>query len=95
MSSLVKFQTSVTIRGRTYRTAKHAAEAYGLAVLSRFEDKHTKKIGHAAYHDQKWFQRHYGGNTVKSGFLEFLEGLPPTAERAARRSLPIFKRYLK
>jgi hypothetical protein len=53
----VKVQTTVTIGGSTYRTAQRAAEAWANWVRIEFHEKHTRRLGYAAYHDWAWVKR--------------------------------------
>lgn len=95
MSKKYKIVAVANINGRTYKTADKAATAFALAVSSNRFERHTKKIGHAAYHDTAWFTRHVRGTpivTVKG--IAVYEGLGDIERRAYRRSLKIFKKFL-
>jgi len=75
------------IDGKTYKTAERAAEAWGNAVLSRASLKKSKQLGRgrAPNSDERWRAWHYA--PTSSGF-------PYTADKARRRSLPIFQKNI-
>lgn len=105
MSVAVRIDTSgvapvARIGGRAYKTARGAARAWAEAVMQGIDRRHSQKIGQAAYHDQNWYQWHYGQSATRTitGFgiaMEMIDGLPYTVSKAARRALPVFKQYLR
>lgn len=105
MSVSVRIDTSgsvpvARIRGKAYKTARQASVAWAEAVMKEIDDRHTQKIGEAAYHDAKWYHWHYGQSpavtvTYPGLVMEVIDGLPYTVAKAARRALPIFRQYLK
>lgn len=96
----VKVKAAALIRGRKYTTARGAARAWAEAVMEHNAERHRIKTGQPAYHDTKWYDWHYGQCPTRSleipGIqISMIVGPSYTVAKAMRRSLPIFKRYLK
>lgn len=91
----VRIVSTAYINGRPYKTAKMAAKAFADGLMNRRVDRHSKKIGCAAYHDKAWWDRQTKGMTlVTYGAITMREGESDEEKKAYRRVLPIFKKYL-
>lgn len=73
-----RVQTIVTIGRSTYRTAQRAAEAWAQMVSISFHERHTRRIGYAAYHDQAWAARtaHFEATAYRRALPIFQKILP-------------------
>ena len=92
---IIKVQTSVTVGGRSYKTAKNACDAWANSVFYRMYDRHTEKIGHSAYHDKAWSERNIHDNncrTVGSGAVVYYAEPEKAIRKAYRRSIKIFEK---
>lgn len=74
----VRVQTVVTIAGSTYRTAERAAAAWANWVNISFHERHTERLGYAAYHDAAWAARtaHFKATAYRRALPIFRKILP-------------------
>ena len=92
-----KFIVAVKIGDSTYKSAHRAAEAWGMEIYRRMYNRHSKKIGCAAYHDAAWSARNEWdaqSNCVNAGPLVVYQDMRVAQKKAYRRSLKIFKKVL-
>lgn len=90
----IKVQPVVYINGRGYKTARKACLAWAESVYWRMYQQHTKKIGHAAYHDEAWCARNeYDSNSkaiTAGGVVVYYAEPRKAVQKAFRRSIKIF-----
>lgn len=74
----VQIRNVAVIGNQTYRTAEAAARAWAQWFDIRMHERHTKKIGHAAYHDQTWYNRtrHFEDKARRRALKIFQKYLP-------------------
>jgi hypothetical protein len=89
----VKIQPTVYINGRGYKTARKACLAWAEGVYCRMYERHTKKIGYAAYYDKAWCERNEYDNNSKTntcGGVVYYADPRKAVDKAFRRSINIF-----
>lgn len=91
----IKVRVAVRVPGRgLYTKPETAAMAWAYNVGFAMTQRHSAKIGMAAYHDEAWEARNGfdPAKVVDYGMLQLNTGETKLTMKAYRRALPIFRR---